>query len=117
MYHKIIKGVDVISSCSTLHLEFDHADLNLRKGQWVSNPSEELIFAEGWEVYVPPTPPAPSREEQINAEIRAKYTDNDEYMILRQYLANPSNPAYAEAFSEYNEYVESVLAKYPEPNE
>lgn len=64
-----------------------------------------------------PEPPQPSREELIHQEIRQQYTENDEFMIMRQYAANPSNPAFATRFNEYNTFVEEVLAKYPEENE
>lgn len=110
LYHKMIDGKDVISPCKSIKLE---------SGGWISNPSEEQIFAEGWEEYTPPTPPPyiPTREEKIHNEIRERYTENDEFMITRQYLANPDNPAYKVAFEEYNAFVEEVLAKYPEENE
>ena len=52
MYYKIIKGKKVYSDCKTIQLEFDHPPLVA--GQFVSNPSEELILADGWQVYVPP---------------------------------------------------------------
>lgn len=38
--------------------------MGLVKGQWVSNPSEELIFAEGWAEFIPPEPPTPEPEPQ-----------------------------------------------------
>lgn len=44
MYYKIINDRMVFSTCKTLQLE---------DGTWVSNPSEETIFANGWQVYVP----------------------------------------------------------------
>lgn len=80
---------------------------------------ESLILADGWTLYVPePVPPyEPTREEKIHADIREKYTDNDELMILRQYASDPSNAAYKTAFEEYNAFVEDILAKYPEENE
>lgn len=59
----------------------------------------------------------PTRNEKIHAEIRARYEDNDELMIIRQYNAYPDNPAYKTAFDEYNEFVEGILSKYPEENE
>jgi len=62
MYYKTnASGQPVFSDCKAILLEFDHAPLV--KGQWVSNPSQELIFAEGWAVYVPPViPPQPQTE-------------------------------------------------------
>ena len=88
-------------------------------GNEVSNPTLDMMYADGWEDYIPPTPPPyePTREEAINAEIRAKYTDNDEFQILRQYSADPSNSAYKAAFDEYHAFVEEILSRYPAQNE
>ena len=55
MYTKTIGGRQVFSDCHTIKLEYDHEPLHA--GQWVSNPSRELILADGWEVYVPPVVP------------------------------------------------------------
>lgn len=59
MYYKEEGGRTIFSDCKTLHLEYDHPDMGLVTGQWVSNPSEELITSEGWAEYVPPEPPVP----------------------------------------------------------
>ena len=64
MYTKTINDRQVFSDCKVLHLENDHSSMGLVAGQWISNPSEELILAEGWEIYVPPTPPEPEYEPQ-----------------------------------------------------
>lgn len=88
-------------------------------GKQIFTWKEELILADGWIKYIPPTPPPPyepTREEKIHDDIRAKYTENDEFMITRQYLANPDNVAFKTAFEEYNDFVEEILAKYPEEN-
>lgn len=83
-------------------------------GNWVSNPYENDLIADGWVRYTPPTPPpyVPTREEKINAEIRARYSSDDEYMLLREKAAGKEGAD--ERFAEYNAFVESVLAKYPE---
>lgn len=61
IYFKIINGRQVFSDCRTIQLELDH--LPLVAGQYVSNPNEELILADGWQVYVPPVvPPRPELE-------------------------------------------------------
>ena len=61
LYTKTITGRQVFSGCRTIQLEFDH-DL-LVAGQYVSNPSPELIAAEGWVEYIPPVvPPQPQTE-------------------------------------------------------
>lgn len=54
LYYKIIDGQTVISQCKTLHTA----------AGWISNPTEEQIFADGWQVYVPPPPPPPSPQEE-----------------------------------------------------
>ena len=61
MYVKEINGRQVFSDCRTIQTE---------AGIWVSNPSAEMIAAEGWIEYVPPTiPPTPM-------------TEPDEYSII-----------------------------------
>ena len=61
LYTKTIAGRQVFSDCRTIQLEFDHAPLVA--GQYVSNPSAELIASEGWVEYVPPVvPPQPQTE-------------------------------------------------------
>lgn len=61
IYFKIINDRQVFSDCRTIQLELDH--LPLVAGQYVSNPNEELILADGWQVYVPPVvPPRPELE-------------------------------------------------------
>lgn len=54
LYHKIIKGSDIISQCKTLITE---------AGEKISNPTQEQIFAEGWEIYTPP-PFIPSPQDE-----------------------------------------------------
>lgn len=56
MYYKVINDRQVFSDCKTLQLVNDYPESEMVAGQWVSNPSEELILAEGWQVYVPPEP-------------------------------------------------------------
>lgn len=63
LYYKEIEGKTVISTCKTLQLS---------SGQWVSNPSEETIYAEGWQDYVPPTPePQPQTEPTLDERVAA----------------------------------------------
>lgn len=50
MYYKMIGDRMVFSDCRTIQTD---------EGVWISNPSEEQIWAAGWQVYVPPEPPAP----------------------------------------------------------
>ena len=83
-------------------------------GRQVSNPTIEMLKADGWvEIIKPaPKPYEPTREEKINAEIRAKYSADDEAQIVREKIAGKAGAD--ERFAEYNAFVESVLAKYPE---
>lgn len=53
LYYKYINEQIVISECKTLHTE---------EG-WISNPTEEQILAEGWQVYTPP-PVVPVPQEE-----------------------------------------------------
>lgn len=53
LYYKIIDGQEVISQCRTLKIN----------GRWVSNPTEEMILADGWLPYTPP-PVIPTPQEE-----------------------------------------------------
>lgn len=55
MYYKIINDRTVFSECRSLYIESED--------RWVGKPTEEQIFAEGWQVWVPPViPPQPQTE-------------------------------------------------------
>jgi len=84
---------------------------------WRSNPQVSELLAEGWEEYIQPAPKPyePTREEKIQRDIREVYSASDEYMVLRHYSADPVT--YADEFRLYNEFIESIIAKYPEENE
>lgn len=72
MYYKMIGDRQVFSNCKTIHLENDYPELELSAGQYVSNPSAELIAAEGWLEYVPPVvPPTPKTEPDYDELIGA----------------------------------------------
>lgn len=72
MYYKMIGDRQVFSTCKTIHLENDYQELELHAGQYVSNPSAELIAAEGWLEYVPPVvPPTPKTEPDYDELIGA----------------------------------------------
>lgn len=73
LYIKIIDGQEVISPCTTLKID----------GRWVSNPTQEQIFADGWEIYTPPPfVPQPQDEpdyEQVVEAVKKMFsTDTDE---------------------------------------
>lgn len=74
LYYKIIEGREVISRCRTLITE---------AGECISNPTEEQIFADGWQVYTPPPfVPEPQDEpdyEQVVEAVKKMFsTDTDE---------------------------------------
>lgn len=63
LYYKIIEGREVISRCRTLITE---------AGECISNPTEEQIFADGWQVYVPPPfVPQPQTEPDYEAVVES----------------------------------------------
>lgn len=73
LYFKIIDGQEVISPCTTLKID----------GRWVSNPTQEQIFADGWQVYTPPPfVPEPQDEpdyEQVVEAVKKMFsTDTEE---------------------------------------
>lgn len=68
MYTKTIAGRQVFSDCRTIKLE---------KGGWISNPSEEQIFAEGWAPYTPPVIPDIHPAEQSIISAVQKMLAND----------------------------------------
>lgn len=72
IYTKTIGGRQVFSDCKTLQLENDYPDMGLVAGQYVSNPSAELIAAEGWVEYIPPiVPPQPKTEPELQTIVDA----------------------------------------------
>lgn len=70
LYYKIINGQHKISDCKTIQLEYDHPPFVA--GQWVSNPSVELLTSEGWLQYVPPeVVPTPQTEPDYEHVLQA----------------------------------------------
>lgn len=67
-YYKYIGDVMIRSYCTSLHID----------GHWVSNPTEEMILADGWLPYTPPEPepyvPEPQDEPDTYAKIEAVKT-------------------------------------------
>ena len=79
-------------------------------GRWVSNPSLEMFLQQGWEEYIPPTPPTPqpyvpTYEELVVMKIRERYTVDDELAILRQ------RDVKQDEFAEYNNFCEQCKAE------
>ena len=60
-YYKFISGVMVRSYCTSLNID----------GHWVSNPTEEMILADGWVEYVAPVDDTPRKKSafQVTQEI------------------------------------------------
>lgn len=78
--------------------------------KWVSNPTLEMFLQQGWQEYIPPTPPAPqpyvpTYEELVVMKIRERYSEDDELAILRQRDTKPDE------FAQYNEYCEQCKAE------
>ena len=62
MYHKFINDREVFSDGKTLHTE----------DGWISNPTQEMMEQNGWEIYVPPVvPPTPQTEPGMDDIIQA----------------------------------------------
>ena len=62
LYYKIIDGQEVISRCTSLMID----------GRWISNPTEEMILADGWLPYTPPPViPSPELEPDYEAVVEA----------------------------------------------
>ena len=73
----------------------------------VINPSEEMLIADGWNVYAP-TPVEsykPTYEERVEQLIREKYSINQELAIQRQRETKPGE------FEEYFAYCEECKTK------
>lgn len=73
--------------------------------KWVSNPTLEQFLAQGWEEYIPPTPPAPqpyvpTYSELVEQKVAERYTIPQEIAIIRQRNTKPDE------FDEYFRYVE-----------
>ena len=73
LYYKEVDGQIILSACTSLKID----------GRWVSNPTEEQIFADGWSVYTPPPViPSPQNEpdyeDVVEAIKKMLSTDADE---------------------------------------
>ena len=68
----------------------------------IINPTEQLVLADGWQVYVVPEaePYKPTYEERVEQLIREKYSVSQEFAIQRQRETKP------EEFTEYFAYCE-----------
>jgi hypothetical protein len=72
------------------------------------NPSHEMLIANGWQPYTPPTPSQPEitpeqmYKDRVIELVREKYSVDDELAILRQ------RDSKIDEFNAYNSFVESV---------
>ena len=73
----------------------------------VINPTEEMIFSDGWQEFVTleTEPYMPTYEERVEQLIREKYSINQEFAIQRQCETKP------EEFEEYFVFCEKCKAK------
>lgn len=75
MLSKIINGRRYVTADGqgiSVTLEFDHLEYNHRAGEIVSNPRIELLIADGWEEWTPPTPePQPQTEPTLEDRVAA----------------------------------------------
>ena len=79
----------------------------LDNGCGVSNPTREMLAREGWRpYYTQEFDPNESYDGYVHAFIRERYSDNDEWKAIREYLADRNDEAKTQAFFDYNEYVE-----------
>ena len=72
----------------------------------IINPTEEQLFADGWQVYVVPEaePYKPTYEERVEQLIREKYSVSQEFAIQRQ------REIKLEEFAEYFAFCEKCKA-------
>lgn len=70
------------------------------------NPSHELLIANGWSIYTPPTPSQPEvtpeqmYKDRVIELVREEYSVDDELAILRQ------RDSKIDEFNTYNSFVE-----------
>lgn len=61
LYYKVINDRVVRSYCRALYIAEER--------RWVSNPSQELIFAQGWRIWTPPVVPVEPMTEPYEQDI------------------------------------------------
>ena len=71
---------------------------------WISNPTLEAFYADGWQEYIVPVPEPPSKEQQykwrVQELIAKRYDMSDELALHRQ------RDTKVEEFAVYNTYCE-----------
>lgn len=66
MYIRTSQGRTEFSNCKSIQLIHEHEGLSI--GAWVCNPSQALIEAEDWSLFVPPVPEPTPQTEPTDAE-------------------------------------------------
>lgn len=85
-------------------------------GVYVSNPTLDQMYTDGWQDYIPttPEPVLPTIEELVEGKLRERYTINQEFEVNRKRDTEP------QAFVAYYAYVEECIEwanKQPHRNE
>lgn len=79
-YIRTTQGREEHSTCKTIQLIYNHGDLKV--GQYISNPSAELIAAEDWLPWNPPAPtPQPKYEPSEYEKVEAMNILNAERIV------------------------------------
>lgn len=88
-------------------INFRNEIVIFRNSAQVINPSEEMIFSDGWQEFVVPESEQciPAYEERVEQLIREKYSVNQELAIQRQRETKPDE------FEEYFTFCEECKAK------
>ena len=78
-------------------------------GKQIVNPTEDMLLADGWEVYSPVVEPhKPTYEERVEYLIRERYSLNEELAIQRQ------RDTKVDEFNEYYAYCEECKQRAKE---
>lgn len=72
MYTRKINDKQEFTDGKTIQLYYDHQDIGLVRGQYVSNPSEQLIYDEDWRPYIPPEPQPMTEPDETAITIAVK---------------------------------------------
>jgi len=86
MYTRTISGEQEFSDCRTIQLYYSHGDLVA--GQYVSNPSAQLIYAEGWREFTPePQPQTEPMTDEIVSAVKKMLASSTEELSDEDALA------------------------------
>jgi len=86
MYTRTIAGKQEFSDCRTIQLYYNHGDLVA--GQYVSNPSAQLIYDEGWREFTPePQPQTEPMTDEIVSAVKKMLASSTEELSDEDALA------------------------------